>query len=161
MLKTHHKKMLLLCAVLAGAGALIAVKKIRNTMSRQALHEDRWHSVTIDQPLDKIAPDGNLPASFYEIAEEIEVIMQPAPGGRGTEVAARILGPVPAGITGAATRLAGTDPRQHLRQALRKTKMLAETGEILQPDRPHTTRLTPANIPLALTIKLAQKEGRL
>jgi hypothetical protein len=48
-----------------------------------------------------------------------------------------------------------------VRAALRHSKMLIETGEVLQSDKPPTTRRTPTNLPLELAIRRAQKEGRL
>ncbi|KAB1908762.1 hypothetical protein F8274_22845, partial [Micromonospora sp. AMSO31t] len=61
-------------------------------------------------------------------------------GGRGTELAARL----PAGgqsmLPGLAAHLVGDDPGRFLRQALRETKQLVETGEVLRADRSRLER---------------------
>ena len=53
------------------------------------------------------------------------------PGGRGPEVPARLRDTPRAGVV---SRAAGTDPRQDVRLALRRTKSLMETGEVLYQD---------------------------
>jgi hypothetical protein len=58
-------------------------------------------------------------------------------------------------------RIAGKDPRQELRAALRQARQLLETGEILRPDTPPTTRRTLRNLPLELATRRARGEGRL
>ncbi|HEV3465192.1 MAG TPA: hypothetical protein VG846_14580, partial [Actinomycetota bacterium] len=81
--------------------------------------------------------------------------------GRGTELAARLRQRAPSGLGGVAARAAGNDPRQDLRSALRQARQLLETGEILQADRPTTTRRTLRNLPLELATRRAGGEGRL
>jgi len=68
---------------------------------------------------------------------------------------------VPSGLGGVAARAAGNDPRQDLRAALRQSKQLLETGEVLRPDEPPTTRRTLWNLPLELATRRAGGEGRL
>ena len=88
--------------------------------------------------------------------------MRPAPGGRGTELAARLRsGTAPSGLGGIAARAAGNDPRQQVRSALRQSKQLLETGEVLSPDEPSTTRRTLRSLPLELATRRAGGEGRL
>jgi hypothetical protein len=135
--------------VVAGVGAgVLAVRR----MTRQsgngsgARAPDRWHSVTVNRPPEEVAPEGRL---------------RQAPGDRGTEVAARLRDGAPAGPGGVVARVAGTDPRQDLRSALRRAKQLLETGEVLSPDRPPTTRRTLRNLPLELAGRRAGGEGRL
>ena len=89
------------------------------------------------------------------------VQVRSAPGDRGTEVAARQRGSVPAGPGGAVARASGDDPRQRLRAALRQSKQLLETGEVLKPDEPPTTRRTLRSLPLELGTRRAGGEGRL
>ncbi|MHA6793898.1 hypothetical protein ACVGVM_10380 [Pseudonocardia bannensis] len=69
--------------------------------------------------------------------------------------------PVPAGLSEATARLLGTDPRQAVRTALRHSKQLIETGEVLSPDKPGSTRLALTNLPLELATRRARAEGRL
>jgi hypothetical protein len=67
----------------------------------------------------------------------------------------------PSGLRGAVARAAGNDPRQAVRTALRQAKQLAETGEVLEPDTPPTSRRTLRNLPLELATRRARGEGRL
>jgi len=58
-------------------------------------------------------------------------------------------------------RLTGRDPRWAVRRALREAKCLLETGEILGPDQPPTTRRTLFNRPLELATRHGREEGLL
>jgi hypothetical protein len=146
-----------------GAGALVArrmtVRQLGNGAAGQA--RDRWHSVTVNRPPDEVAPDGRLPDPLTELGDLVEVRVRPAPGDRGTELAARLRRPEPDGIRGAAARVTGSDPRQRLRAALRQARQLLETGEVLNPDEPPTTRRTLRSLPLELATRRARGEGRL
>jgi hypothetical protein len=146
-----------------GAGVIVA----RRIVSRQAGNgaaekvPDRWHSVTVNRPPEEVAPEGRLPEPLAKLDDAVEVRLRPAPGGRGTELAARVRDGVPAGAGGAVARAAGSDPRQDLRAALRQSKQLLETGEVLHPDEPPTTRRTLRSLPLELATRRAGGEGRL
>jgi uncharacterized membrane protein len=122
---------------------------------------DRWHAVTVYRSPEQVVAGGQLPQPLAELGDRVEVQVRPAPGNRGTEIHGRVRARVPTGVAETVARLAGTDPRQPLRAALRDTKMLLETGEILQPDRPPTARRTLRNLPLQLAIRRARSEGRL
>jgi hypothetical protein len=120
----------------------------------------RWHVVTVNRPVDEVAPDGRIPEPLAKLGDEVEVQVHRAVGDRGTALAAR-LRREPSGIAGVTARLTGDDPRQALRAALRHAKQLAETGEILCPDQPGTTRRTLTGLPLELATRRAAGEGRL
>jgi hypothetical protein len=151
--------------VVAGVGAgVLVIRRITthqlgNGIARDA--PDRWHTVTVNRPLEEVQPDGQLPEPLAELGDAIEVQVRPAPGDRGTELAARLRQGAPTGMRGAAARAAGTDPRQDVRAALRQAKQLLETGEVLSPDQPPTTRRTLRNLPLELATRRAGGEGRL
>jgi hypothetical protein len=151
--------------VVAGMGAGVIV--VRRIVSRQAGNgaggqaPDRWHSVTVNRPPEEVAPEGRLPEPLATLGDAVEVRLRPAPGGRGTELAARLRQDVPAGATGAAARAAGSDPRQQVRSALRQSRQLLETGEVLRADEPPTTRRTLRGLPLELATRRAGGEGRL
>src|SRR5215208_6528896 len=128
--------------VVAGVGAGVLV--VRRMTTRQVgdgaarIAPDRWHTVTVNRPPEEVAP-----------------------GGRGTEMAVRLRDDAPAGPSGAVARITGKDPRQEVRAALRQSKQLLETGEVLTPDEQPTARRTLRNLPLELATRRARGEGRL
>lgn len=122
---------------------------------------DRWHTVTVNRPPEEVAPEGRLPGPLAELGDKIEVRFNPAPGDRGTEISARVRDPVPSGPSGAAARIRGEDPRQKLREALRDSQSVLETGEVLSPDKPPTTKDTPGGRLMGLATGRARGEGLL
>jgi hypothetical protein len=87
----------------------------------------RWQIVTILATPDEIAPDGRFPAPLAELAEIIDARLEPAPGGRGSELAARVkLEPKPDPAL-----WKGKDLCPQIRSALRHAKQLVEVGEVL------------------------------
>lgn len=127
-----------------GAGAIAGFAVIARR--RRAAEPDRWHSITINCSPEKLGP---LPAPLDELDFPVEVRIQPAPGDRGTELAARVA--------------PSADPERVrlLRAALRGARSLAETGEVLLPDAPATTKPTLRSAPLAYATKHGREEGRL
>jgi hypothetical protein len=109
---------------------------------------DRWHSVTVFREPEDLGP---LPPPLDDLGVAIDVVMRPAPGGRGTELAARIADP----------DVAGREQVRALRKALREARSLAEIGEVLLPDSPATTRKTLLSAPLAYVTRHGREEGRL
>jgi hypothetical protein len=152
-------------ALVAGVGAGVIV--VGRMASRQAGNRangqapDRWHSLTVNRPPEEVAPEGRLPEPLAGLGDAVEVRLRPAPGGRGTELAARLRDGAPAGAGAAVARAAGSDPRQQVRSALRQSKQLLETGEVLRSDEPPTTRRTLRSLPLELATRRAGGEGRL
>ncbi|MFD1320189.1 hypothetical protein [Micromonospora sonneratiae] len=123
--------------------------------------QSRWQVVTIDRSPEEVAPDGRLPEPIVRLGHTVESRMRPAPGGRGTELAVRLCPGESRGLTGMAVHITGDDPRHVLRTALRQAKQLVETGELLSPDCPPTTRRTLLNRPLESAVRHAREEGRL
>jgi hypothetical protein len=124
-------------ALTAGMAALRqAVRAVqrRRALRRTPLADPRWLTVTVGAEPDRVAADErarralNLPG--------LEVRIKPARGGRWTEIAALPPAPDPR----LSSRIAGNDPRQIARRALRHAKSLIETGEVLrtEPTRPRT-----------------------
>lgn len=154
--------------VLVGATALAGMGVVRwlrsrrpqaGPQSRRGTH--RWLSVTINRKPEDVAPDGLLPEPLAMLGDAVEVRIREAPGDKGTEIAARLRAPLswePGGMMG---RLSGDDPRQAVRNALRESKSLIETGEVLRPDEPPATRPAPQGSLLDLVTHRASGEGRL
>jgi len=147
-----------------GAGVLVVRRMSARQPSKGAAGRarDRWHTVTVNRPPEEVATDGRLPGPLAELSDAVEVQIRPAPGGRGTEVAARLRsGAAPSGLGGIAARAAGNDPRQQVRSALRQSRQLLETGEVLRADEQPTARRTLRGLPLDLATRRAGGEGRL
>lgn len=121
----------------------------------------RWRVVTIYRKPDEVAPEGRLPEPLAQLGDAIEVQIREAPGDKGTELAARLRMPEPSGLTGTPARISGKDPRQAVRSALRESKQLVETGEVLKADTPPTTKPTIRGLPIDLAGRRAGGEGRL
>jgi uncharacterized membrane protein len=120
----------------------------------------RWMAVTVNRPIDQVSVDA-LPEPLASLRDRIEVDVRRAPADKGTEIYARLREPLPGGVGAAAARARGEDPRQELRSALRQAKQILEVGEVLQADRPSTTRRTVLNRPLEVATRIAGGEGRL
>ncbi|SCG61240.1 hypothetical protein [Micromonospora inositola] len=99
----------------------------------------RWQVVTVAGPPEAVLPEGRWPEPLRRLDGAVELHARPAPGGRGTELAARPLGDSPP-LPGLAAHLVGDDPGLLIRQALREAKQLAETGEVLRADRSRLDR---------------------
>lgn len=127
--------------------------------AKDPLESSRWLGVTVNRPPDEVAPAGHLPEPLAQV--DAEVRMNRAPGDRGTEIYAR-----PrehrAGADGVLARLRGEDPRTTVRTALRETKSLLETGDVLRSDEEiATTRPTLPGKVLDMALGRASEGGRL
>ncbi|MFE9676713.1 hypothetical protein ACFYO5_21620 [Streptomyces sp. NPDC006259] len=136
------------------AGAAVLVRRSTARPADPAA-ADRWLTVTINRGPGDIHPD-KLPAPLQEYGDRIETRIRPAPGDRGTELAVRLKDRP---SVSAPARLAGQDPRQDLRHALREAKALLEAGEVLRPDAPPTTHDTPGGKLVGLLTRRAGGEG--
>ena len=103
---------------------------------------ERWHVVTVNLPLDQVAPGGQAPAALRELPE-VTVDVRKAPGDKGTELA----------VTG--------DDHMLIRKTLRDTKALLEVGEIAQPVAEGSADSTLLNAPLRAATAHAKEGGRL
>jgi len=111
-----------------------------------------WRAVTVNRPIGDL--EGAIPAPLSGLGNAVEIRLQPAPGGKGTEIHARLTEPVPAQVD-------GQEPVAALRSALRQAKQAAEVGYVLEADLNTTTRRTPLNEPLRQATRHAGGEGRL
>ncbi|MCD0445053.1 hypothetical protein LO763_15660 [Glycomyces sp. A-F 0318] len=118
---------------------------------------ERWLAVTVNAAPETVAADPQV--RRLQDVPGLKVRLTPAPGGRSTEIAARFTGDALAGRTGPLSRIAGRDPRQPVRRALRNTKSMLETGEVLrtEPTRPRT----PGGRFMAALARRSGGEGRL
>lgn len=108
--------------------------------------QTRWEVVTVNRSRTELLTDGQLPAPLARLGDAVQVHLSRAPGGRGTELAARPRSGG-TGLPGMAAHLTGDDPRLAVRAALREAKQLAETGQVLDPGRTPPAWQTPANGP--------------
>ncbi|MEU4338150.1 hypothetical protein AB0F59_26445 [Micromonospora lupini] len=121
----------------------------------------RWHVATVNRPASDVAPGGRLPEPLAGLGDAVEVQLRPAAGDRGTEIAVRLRDGARVPAATAARRVTGRDPEQAIRAALRESKQLIETSEVLHPDYPPTTEPTPMNKPLRMATQQGRREGRL
>ncbi|MFF8032874.1 MULTISPECIES: hypothetical protein [unclassified Streptomyces] len=142
----------------AVAGAAV-VRRARSGGPADDRAGDRWLTVTVNRPMTDVMPDGKPPAPLRRLEDRIDVRVRPAPGDRGTELAARLKEPPSALSSSPPARLAGRDPRQEVRAALRDAKAVLEAGEVLRPDTPPTTRPTPGGKLVGLLGRRSGGEG--
>jgi hypothetical protein len=152
-------------ADLAARGGETVIRQVRSVLNPAAARpadggqaQSGWLAVTVlREPADLDA--AALPSPLAKLGEDIEVRVRPAPGDKGTELAARLRGPVSNGAKG--SRLAGRDPQADIRSALREAKQILEVGEVLAVDpAPHGERTaTPGGQLLEAWTKAAPKAG--
>ncbi|MEU8169477.1 hypothetical protein AB0B97_23595 [Micromonospora sp. NPDC049004] len=120
----------------AGAARLVRVplRRGRPGADRYRSAATGWEVVTVDRPPDQVLPGGRWPEPLRDLDGAVEVRVRPAPGDRGTELAARPLAGAVA-ATGLAAHLVGDDPRLLVRRTLRQVKQRVEAGEVLRADR--------------------------
>ncbi|GAA2108166.1 hypothetical protein GCM10009780_61870 [Actinomadura alba] len=109
--------------------------------------------VTILCPPERLSSRADLPEPLARLGDAVDIKIARAPGDRGTELGARLREAPSSGVGGIASRISGDDPRRMLRKALRHSKSLIETGEVMRPDWPPSTHPTP-------TGKLLELAGR-
>ena len=152
-------------AVLAGAAAGgVAVRRIRSARRRGGPSPNsvaRWHVVTIYRPPGEVAPGGRPPEPVAELGGLVDVRVRPAPADRGTELGVRLRVPAPTGVRGVAARLSRRDPRYAVRRALRQARQLVETGEVLHPDWPPSTKPTLTGTPIDAVVRRGMEVGLL
>ena len=102
----------------------------------------RTHVVTVNLPLDQVAPGGQAPAALRELPGAA-VDVRPAPGDKGTELA----------VTG--------DDHMLIRRTLRDTKARLEVGEVPEPAAEGSAEPTLLNAPLRAATAHAKEGGRL
>ena len=104
-----------------------------------------------------------MPAPLAALGDAVEVQVRQAPGGKGTELAARLRGDGPTGPRPVHSSGTGDDPREQLRSALRQAKQLIEVGEVLRVDpAPHGRRTaTPGGAVVEAATKRAGGKGLL
>ncbi len=139
---------------LAGAAAGGLASRA-GTVASAGARPDRWHAVTILCAPQDVGSPGAWPQPVAELGDRVDVRVVPAPGDRGTELGLRARAGLRPGESPDAA-----DLEDRIRLALRHTRMLLETGEVLQPDRPGTTRTTLTSLPLRLALRRSQTGGR-
>ncbi|MEU4564219.1 hypothetical protein AB0F72_38050 [Actinoplanes sp. NPDC023936] len=140
---TRTGKVLMFAVPVAAATAATVAAKSR---AKRTDHQRR-HVITIYRPLSELESE-QLPGSLREITGDVEITLRPAPGDRGTEIAVRI--PEGSKIT-----------EGQVRAALRETRSLLETGDVLLPSGPATTVKTLTNRPLQTATRHGREGGLL
>jgi hypothetical protein len=147
----------------AAAGGGVAMTRVLRTRRASgapaAATKQRWHTLTVNLPPEEVAPGGRLPDPLADLGDTVEVQVRPAPADKGTEIAVRLRDGEPS--TGITSRAKGDDPRWAVRRALRDTRSLLETGEVLLPSGPPTTRRTLRSRPLEYATRHGREEGLL
>lgn len=143
----------------AGAALLGSALAARNR-ERRADGDTSWHVLTVYKPLDELraAP---LPEPLSQLGDAVDVELRAAPGGRGAEIAVRLRDGEPTGASAVTARITGQDPRHAVRRALRESRSLIETGEVLKPDVRPSNRRTVLNRPLEYATRHGREEGLL
>ena len=143
----------------AGAAGGFALRRLQSVrlpgVGSASVTEDaetaarRWRAVTVLAPPERVGTAVGPPPPLAAMADRIEVRVTPAPGDRGTELAARFRGP------------ASADDVGELRAALRQAKQLIEVGEVLRVEpQPHGRRTpTPQGAAVEGAAEQAPKEG--
>jgi hypothetical protein len=119
--------------------------------------QSKWRAVIIDRSPDEVMPDNRVPGPVAELGALVQVEVRAAPGGKGSELRARLRRPERTGAASAAARLSGDDPRQQVRAALREAKQLIEVGEVLRVDPTPHGRRTPT--PTGAVVELYRASG--
>jgi hypothetical protein len=149
-------------AVVAGVGTAVGAAVVRRVVRRRIdeveTTRSRWHVVTINRGPEEL---GSTPPPLDRLDFPVEVRIRPAPGGRGSELAARLTRGEPTGIGKVLVKVRNDDPVRQLRKALRVARSLAEIGEVLLPDWPPTTKPRVRELPLAYATRHGREEGRL
>ena len=140
---------------LGAVAGVLALGALAAARSRSGAVPDRWHVVTIHRDPADVDVTASRPRPLAALGEAVELRVAPAPGDRGTELAARVR--PDSGLSGSDAK----DLDEHVRRALRDTRCLLETGEVLRPDDLGTARATLTNVPLRLALRRAKTGGRL
>lgn len=111
----------------------------------------RWLVVTIYRQVEDVRNQVDGPGPLDRVRDGIELTVRPAPGGKGTELAARPTAPDGGSV----------DLRRTVRAALRETKSILECGEVVEPSRPGSSHPGAAGQLLRAVTKRAWGEGRL
>lgn len=146
----------LLGIVVAGMAGYLITRSVQKTRTKIHDAAARWHTITVNRLMNEIGGTQGYPEPLKRIMEMVEVSMHPALAGTATEIAVRLREP------GSATSSAALhEQTRHIRSALRRTQMLLETGEILEPNKPGSVEPTIFNKPLRYVTTHSRQEGRL
>ncbi len=151
---------LVLAASTVGAAVIAAGRAWSVTRGQGATGSARQLVVTVNRPVATLQ-ERALPEQLLALGDDVELELRPAPGDKGTEIAARIPTGQPTGVKAVVARLRGDERRQQVRRALREGKSVIETGEVLEGQRARTTERTLLGAPLDLASRLSAGEGQL
>jgi hypothetical protein len=150
-----------LAAAAGGGMAATRILRARRAPGGGSGDRQRWHTLTVNLPPEEVAPGGRLPDPLARLGDTVDIEVRPAPADKGTEIAVKLRDGEPSGAKGLTSRFTRDDPRWPVRRALRETRSLLETGEVLLPDAPTTTRRTLRSRPLEFSTRHGREEGLL
>ena len=153
-MKSKKPALIVLGAALAFGGAAVAAQQIDRAKQRAARSYRRWHTITVNRDIADVTMGNKALRPLLDLGDAIEVMITPAPGGKGTEIAAQL-------VSDDLTNKASREALGKLRVALRDTQWVMEAGEVLSPDKPSSTHKTLTSLPLQFAIRHAREGGRL
>lgn len=135
-----------LAAGAAGAGALVVARRRRSSGGRAGDGEGREgaqavHAITVLGSVDEVARAWREQGGVDGLDSDVSI--DPAPGGRGTEVRVRLDQSHMDGarnVQAVAERLQGDAPSDRVRRALRTFKAQVECGEVVTTEGQPTGR---------------------
>lgn len=133
------------------AGAVGALRGLVGSADPRPDGSGRWLVVTVYRKPEDVQTQVEGSGSLSRMRGEIDLTVRPAPGHKGTELAARPTAPGGGSV----------DMRRQLRAALREMKSILECGEVVEPSRPGSSHPGPAGQLLRAVTARAMGEGRL
>jgi hypothetical protein len=124
-----------LALVTVGIGMVRWFAARRHEKARDRGARNRWLMITIDCPPERLASRSDLPEPIARLGDAVDTKVSRAPGDRGTELGARPSEVSSSGAGGVAG-FSGENFRRTVRWALRQSRSLIETGEVLIWDQP-------------------------
>jgi hypothetical protein len=145
-MRTLTKTAVALTATATATAAGVVANRLLNRRAGSGPEPAR-HVLTVFRPIGELTAMVEHPAPLAALGDAVAIDLRPAPGDRGTEISVRRLD----------DRVSAGD----VRRALRESRSLLETGEVLLPSHPPTTEPTVTNKPLRTATEHGREGGLL